>query len=382
LHSLTGRFFCILPMDSYRQLANMRFRSHVLLCFFLGAAYSSLLRAQNGAYGAFEDIQNFFYVFEGGQIKQLEALKVRDFKVGRNHVAYVNNQGQFKLYEKGYNKTLAENIPEHFTVTDHLLIFGVGGNLYVYEDKRAQQVASFVKEFVGGDSIVAFNNLNNNFMAYYKGRTRTLEVFPVTGLKGSKNVLAYLDNLEQFQAYIYGQKVQLENNPPKEYKLGRNTIAYVDFYGRFKICYKGEVIEADPFSPKEYQVGDNMVAFINRNGQFMVFDDGIIQEIESQPPLQFEVNDAIIAYSLPSRQFKAYTKGEVFTLESYIPESYMIDNDVLVWPDYMNYLKALYHGEVVKATNRIQKGYEIWIDVIASDVTKGQPQFFYQGKYY
>jgi hypothetical protein len=338
--------------------------------------------AQNGAYGAYEDIQNFFHVFEDGQFKQLEALKVKDYKVARNYVAYVNNQGQFKLYEKGYNKTLAENTPEFFTVTDHLLIFGVGGSLYIYEDRRAQQIASFVKEYVGGDSIVAFNNLNNNFVAYYRGRSRTLEVFHVTGLAGSKNVLAYLDNLEQFQAYLYGQKTMLDANPPKEYKLGRNTIAYVDFYGRFKIFHKGNIVEADPFAPRQFAVGDDLVAYINRNGQFMVFDDGIISEIESQPPSKFQLTDAIIAYTLPSRQFKAYTHGQTYDLESYEPESFAIDNELLVWPDYMNYLKGLDHGVLVKASNRIQTGYEIWIDVVACNVTKGQPQFYYKGKFY
>jgi hypothetical protein len=345
-------------------------------------AMSRIGMAQNGAYGAYEDIQNFFHVFENGSIEQLEALKVRDYQVGRNLVAYINNQGQFKIYEKGYVKTLAENSPEFFSATDHLLIFGIGGILYVYEDRRATQIASFVKEYVGGDSIVAFNNVNNNFVAYYRGRSRTLEVFNVFGLKGSKNVLAYLDNLEQFQAYLYGQKTLLDANPPKEYKLGRNTIAYVDFYGRFKIFHKGNIIEADPFSPREFEVGDDMVAFINRNGQFMVFDDGIITEIESQPPSMFKCVDAIIAYTLPSRQFKAYTHGQTYDLESYEPATFEIDNEMLVWPDYMNYLKALDHGEIVKASNRIQNGFTLWIDVVASDVTKGQPQFYHKGKFY
>ncbi len=351
----------------------------IFICL-LGLSIS--VSAQNGSYGAYEDIQFYFHAFEDGEFKQLEALKVREFQVGRNYIAYVNNQGQFKLYEKGYCKTLSENTPEFFTVTDHFLIFGMGGSLYIYEDRRSQQVASFVKEYVGGDSIVAFNNLNNNFVAYYRGRSRTLEVFNVTGLKGGKNVLAYLDNLEQFQAYMFGQKTMLDANPPKEYKLGRNTIAYVDFYGRFKIFHKGNLIEADPFAPREWEVGDDLVAFINRNGQFMVFDDGIITEIESQPPTKWALTDAIIAYVLPSRQFKAYNHGQTYDLESYEPENFAIDNEVLVWPDYMNYLKALDHGEIVKASNRIQKGYSLWIDVIASDVTKGQPQFYYKGKYY
>lgn len=359
----------------------MKLTSRILCCLLLLLA-SLPLTAQNGAYGAYEDIQNYFHVFHEGEIEQMEALKVKSFQVGRNMVAFVNNQGQFKIFEGGYVKTLAENTPQFYSVTDHYLIFGIGGTLYIYENHRSQTVASFVHAYAGGDSIVGFNNMNNNFVAYYRGRLRTLEVFHVSGLMGSKNCLAYLDNLDQFQVYMYGQKTLVEANTPKEYKLGRNTVAYVDFYGRFKIFHKGNVIEADPFSPREYAVGDDMVAFINRNGQFMVFDDGIITEIESQPPTKWELTDAIIAYTLPSRQFKAYTHGETYSLESYEPASWLIDNEMLVWPDYMNYLKGLDHGELIKASNRIQKGYSLWIDVVASDVTKGQPQFYYKGKYY
>ena len=338
--------------------------------------------AQNGALGAYEDIQQFFHVFDNGQFKQLEALKVQDYVVGRNLVAYVNNQGQFKVYQKGYARTLTENRPDFFQVSDHLVVFGLGGNMYVFEDKRSTPVGAFTKDFVLGDSMLAFNTFNNNFVVYYRGRAKTVEVFTVTGLSAGKNVVAYMDNLDQFQAYLYGEKYLLDMNIPKNYKTGRNTVAFVDFYGRFKIFYKGDIIEADAFAPKSYEVGDNMVAFVNRNGQFIVFDDGLLTTVESQPPSKYEVNDAIIAYSLPSRQFKAYYKGQTFNLESYIPESYMIDNEVLVYPDYMNYLKALDHGELVKASNRITYGYDLWIDVVSSDVGKGQPQFYYKGKFY
>lgn len=354
----------------------------LFLVGLLGMVSVSKGLAQNGAYAAFEDIQQFFHVFEGGQLRQLEALKVRSYQVARNHVAFVNNQGQFKLYEKGYAKLLSENVPEFYKTTDHLLIFGVGGNLYVYEDKRASVIGNFVREFAAGDSIIAFNNMNNIFTVYYRGRSRSVEVFNVDGIKAGKNLVAYLDNLEQFQVYMYGQKYLIDANRPKEYHLGRNVMAYVDFYDRFKIFWKGEIIEADPFHPQSYQVGDNMVAYVNRNGKFMVFDDGVITEIESQPPSKFELTDGVIAYTLPSRQFKAYYKGETFDLESYVPDSWRIDNEVLVYPDYMGYLKGLYHGEPVKVSNRIQYGYDLWIDVAVANVGLGQPQFYYMGNYY
>lgn len=333
-------------------------------------------------YGVFEDIRQYFHVFDHGRFKQLETLKIQDYKVGRNLVAYVNNQGQFKVYQDGYDQVLKENTPERYEVTDYIMVFELGGQLHVFEKRRSRRLASFVGDYAFGDSIIAFMDVNRNLNVYYKKQIRNLEVFDVQGMQVGKNILAYTDNLEQFQVYYAGQKKQLEVLLPRSYKTGRNTLAYVDSYGRFKIYHKDMLIQADPFPPQSYQVGDDKVGFVNRNGQFMVFDDGLIMEIENQPPDRYEVNDAVIVYSMPDRSFKAYYDAEVFHLESYIPESYQVDNAVLVYPDYMNNLKALYYGKKVKAANRLIRDYELTLDVISSDVTMPRPQFFYKEKFY
>lgn len=340
------------------------------------------LPMQSQSIGAFEDVRNFFYVFDDGKIVQLESQKVQDFKVARNFLVWINIQGQFKIYEGGYTKVLLENAPSFYGITDNLMLYEMNGQVFVYEYRRSRNVASFVKDYAFGDSIISFLDWNNGLNVYYRARSRNLAVFDIEQRVVGKNVVAYVDNVGEFRCFHAGEVFDLDYLVPVSFKVGRNTVAFVDNYNRFKIYHKGNIVTADPFPPRSYQTGDDLVAWVNRNGQFMVFEDGIIQQVEDINPTKFTVNDAIVAYELPNQHFKAFYKGRVFDLESYIPESYKSDNEVLVWVDYMNNLKALYHGEVVTPANRIVRDFEVYLDVIVSDVNMMRPQFYYQGKIY
>lgn len=339
-------------------------------------------KLDGGGYGAYIDLQNYFHVFEEGRFKRLETLPIRDFKVARDFVVYVNNVGQFKMYRDGINRVIRENAPARYEITDNMMVYLLGGQMFAYEAGRTRLVASFVGDYVMGDSMIAFIDVNSNLRVYYKKMLRALEVFDVQEIKVGKNICAYLNNFDELHIYYRGQQEQLTRLLPDTFKCGRNTVAFIDNYRRFKIYHKGNLIQADPFTPRSFQVGDDIVAYVNQNGQFMVFYDGLIQEIESQPPEMFEVKDGIVAYTLPSQQFKAYYDGEVFSLESYVPESYKIDAQTLVYPDFMNKLKSLYHGELLAPAERIAVDYEVNLDVVTALVQMARPTFYWKGKTY
>ena len=147
---------------------------------FILLAFASLrTTALAQALAAYEDARGFFYVFDDGAIKLLEGQKVTSYSVGRNMVAYVNNLGQFKVYENGYAKVLRENAPSKYTVTDYLMVFELGGQLYVYEYSQSKRVTNFIERYVFGDSLIAFTDFNRNLNIWYKGGVKNLEVFDV-----------------------------------------------------------------------------------------------------------------------------------------------------------------------------------------------------------
>ncbi len=349
---------------------------------------SEFLSAQQLA--AYEDVRGYFFVFDDGRTEQLESLPVKEYRVARNFLIWVNNVGQFKMYEDGYVKVLREVAPRQYATSDHLMAYELGGQLFVYERNRSRNISNFASNFILGDSVIAYFDFNQGLNVYYNGRGRNLEVFDVRPdqIEVGKNLVGYVDNIGQFTVYWAGEKYELEHLVPQrflagsEFVAGRSVLAYTDAYGRFKIFHKGIVIDADPFQPRIFQVGDNMVAWVNRNNQFMVFDDGIITMVEDIQPQRFNLTDGVIAYELPNRHFKAYYKGVTQILESYIPEEYKIDNETLAWVDYMNNLHALTYGERVKPAKRIVTGFELIVDVIQSNVNMARPQFYYDGNIY
>lgn len=353
---------------------------YLLVPILLLGTFFNALHAQQ--LDAFEDVRNFFYIFDGGQIKQMEPQKVEDYKVARNYVVWINTQKQFKVYENGYEKVLREVPPTNYGISDNLMVFEMNGMLYAYENRRSKRVATFVGNYAFSDSIIAYLDFNNGLNVYYKGYSRNLEVFDVSGMKVGKNLVAYLDPAEQFYVFHAGENRELDYLLPQSFKVGRNTVAYVDNYNRFKIYHKGNIVQADPFAPRSYAVGDDMVAWVNRNNQFFVFDDGIIQMLEDVVPTEYTVNDAIIAYNLPNQHFKAYYRGLQFDLESYIPEKFAIDNETLVWVDYMNNLKGIQRGEEIKPADRLVTDFDVTLDVVRSDVNMNRPQFYFDGKAY
>lgn len=332
--------------------------------------------------GAYEDVMKFLYVFDGGKVDKLESQPVKEFKVARDRLVWINNVGQFKIYENGYSKVIRENAPNSYGISDNFMVYELGGQLYVYERQRSRRVANFAGTYAFSDSVLAFIDFNAGMNVYYRGQTRNLEVFDVADMQVGKNTVAYMDNLGQFYVFWAGENEQLDHLQPQEFRSGRNTVAYVDNYGRFKIFHKGNLIDADPFKPREFQVGDDMVVWINRNNQFMVFEDGLITMIEDVNPDKFTLKDAVVAYEMPNQHFKAYYKMQTYLLESYIPEKYKIDNEILAWVDYMNNLHGLAYGERIRPADRIVTDFEVNLDVITSDVNRPRPQFYYQGEIY
>ena len=153
---------------------------------------------------AWVDPYNYFNMFDNGTMQKLEHLPVRDWKAGGKVLAYVNNVGQFKIYNNNRDRVISENAPDMYEVTDNILVFTLGTQLYVWEDGKTHRLGGWIDEnFVYGDSMVAFYDMNRNFNVYYRGEIHFLEQQPVTDQIIVENTLAYIDNMGFSQINIW-----------------------------------------------------------------------------------------------------------------------------------------------------------------------------------
>jgi hypothetical protein len=335
---------------------------------------------------AYSDIQREFFVFDNGQIIRLENMQqpVRSFQVGFNMMAYVNNQGQLKIYEKGIARVLSENTPNTYKMLDHLLVLNTGNNLYAYENGRLQNLGAFIQQsWIGRDSLVAFVDQYGNFNIYYRGRTQLLEQLVVANPAVGKNMMFYTNNNDQLSVWYRGHQEVLEVQQPQTFVAGADIGAYVDYFGKFKIYDMGNLVIADAFAPRSFEVGDGVVAWINMNGDFQVFHGGFPQTLEDQPPMWYKVIDELVVYALPGNMFKVFWQGQTYTLEGYIPETWQADQKTVVWKDYMGKLRAWTGGgPTANASDRVVQEVTLYGETVQSTISGQRPQIYCKSKIY
>lgn len=349
-----------------------------LLVFFLFG------KTQNIA--AFSDYQNKFYVFDDGKIRQLEYQPVLEYQVGDKCLGYVTNGDHLKAYYNHIDYDLGAMV-KSYNVSDNLVSYQVGTQLYVFEDGKKRLLSKFVGNYLAGDSIIAYFDTEFYFFnVYYNGEIYTLEdglLYENTALfKVGPNILGYIDAFNNFKIFYHGEVIELEQTPSIQGEVGRNIMAYIDPITDFlKVFYKGEVMELENFRPKSYQVGYEKVAYVNNMGDFMLFDDGETYTITNFEPDFYELKDEMLVYHLQD-QLYAFYKGETYLIENFIPTSYKWNDDAIVYVDQNGNLKLFMKGEISTLSYEKVNDFKVHRNVVIYNVGMNTTKIYYNGKTY
>jgi len=340
--------------------------------------------AQNIA--GFTDYQNRFYVFDDGNIRQLEFQPVQEYEVGDKCLGYVTNGEHFKVYYNHIDYELS-SLVSSYKVTDNLVSYQIGRQLYVFEDGNKRLLSKFVGSYLTGDSIVAFFDTENYyFQVYYKGEIITIEdglLFENTALfKVGANMLGYIDAYQNFKVFYQGKTYELEQTPLIQGEVGRNIMAYIDPVTDFlKVFYKGEVHELETFRPKSFQVGYEKVAYVTEMGDFKMFDDGEVHTIAAFKPDSYELKDEMLVYHMQDQLF-AFYKGEQYLIENYIPSSYEVNDNAIAYLDQNGYLKLFMNGEIKTLSYEKLNDFKVLRNVVLYNVGMNTTKIYYNGKTY
>lgn len=312
------------------------------LTLFLLTALASLAAGAQ-CLTAFRDTrdtrEDFFYIFDNGQLIQQEFQRIQSFQVGRKYIAYVSGNSAFKVYINGQTVKLQDFAPNEYFVTDYLLVYKNPGDLlYAFDGTRVQFLGRINPDFLQyayGDSVVAFNDDLNSFILFFNGKITRYDNRLVTRFGGRENIIAFVASNYEYSVFYNGQVIEVESgSAPQSFQIHNNIVAYVDFVGDFKVFLNGEVITLETIAPVSYQVGENMVAYVNDiEKKFKVYYDGNDYELLPIPPNKYEVKDDMIVYSDSYNHFYVFHNGKTEKLAAYDPLSYMIDRGAVVFTD-------------------------------------------------
>lgn len=336
--------------------------------------------------GGFSDYQDHFYVFDDGKTRQLEFQPVLNFEVGDKCLGYTSNGGTFKIYCNHIQYEIGALL-KSYKVTDNLVSYQVGSQLYVFEDGNKKLLSRLVGNYFSGDSLVAFiDNEKHYFLVYYKGEILPLEdgiLFEnISSFKVGENVLCYIDAYQNFKVFYQGETYELVNSPRIKSKVGRNIVAYIDAdKDALEVFYKGDNFELESFRPKSYQVGYEKVAYVTNTGDFKLFDDGETYTISTYPPDSYELKDNMLVYQQQNQLF-AFYNGEQFVIENYIPSSYKLNDYSIAYLDQNGYLKLFHKGEILNLTYDKINDFDVYRNVVIYNEGMNTTKIYYNGKTY
>ena len=342
-------------------------------------------------FSAYTNVRQEFYVFDNGAMHRAEAFSPIDYKIGRNLIAYVDNQQNFKVFKDGEVSMVNDNNTTSFAVSDNLLVYKNASLLSVIDGNDQILLSRLCDRYALGDSIVMFYDLNRQtFNAYYNGNITELESFLNIQeddfsfdktVKVSDNVGAYINYNGLFKLF-YNNKVEtLESQPVREFQVGRNIVAYTDINNIFKINYQGQEFTIDPFPPKSFQVGDDVVAFENNDGYFKIFYKGSVYTIGYYQP-NYKVADRIVAFEDLNGYLKVFYEGEQTVIDNYYPEKMELGYNSLAYINKASMLRMFSKGKVYDVSAMSLLEMRLDYDVLQFKVGFNAFRMFYNGEFY
>jgi hypothetical protein len=155
-------------------------------------------------------VDQTFKVFFKGETIELETFSPKSFKVGDERVAYVDNLGRLKYFDRNGVVELSTYEPQFYEVHDNVVVFEEQG---------------FFKTYCNGQIYIVERYLPQPYRIDF-------------------NTIAYLDQSSFVKAFLPGcEPITISYEKVKGIDLIRDLIIYVEGINKTKIYFNGQVYE-------------------------------------------------------------------------------------------------------------------------------------------
>lgn len=335
---------------------------------------------------AYTDYRGRLQVFDRGLLRQIEYLKVTNYKIGGNTVAYIDNKNDFKIYYDGQTFPLVNAADFSYFMTDYLTAFRVGNVLYAFDKGEKKTLCYYTSILIVNDSLLAyFDDSQSIFNIYYNGKVAVLEdalISKPKSIKSGSNIVAWVNQSNYFTIFYRGTTYQLDNIAPRSFQVGKDIVAYVDDYEQhFRLFYKGDTAIVETFEPDSFKVGFGIMAYVDNLGNFRIFNEGVTKKILSDRPDFFYVKGNTIVYSY-NNSFNVYYQGVITTLQNVAPTDFQVGNDGIAWIDDSGRLQLFHKGRTFNVSYEVINKYSLNGNVLKYEVGNNTVNVFYNGKNY
>ena len=149
---------------------------------------------------------NAFMVFYKGAFFDLEAFRPESFQMGDEMMAYVTQEGDFKLFENGELVTIHTFPPEKYILKDSALVFEDQGFLKTWCNGRVNEVERYIpRVYKIGERSVAYIDVNNRVKAFIRCQPVHISYEMVNDLDMVRNVIIYNEGVNTVRIWYKGK---------------------------------------------------------------------------------------------------------------------------------------------------------------------------------
>jgi len=122
----------------------------------------------------------------------LEAFAPRSFQMGDEMMAYVNDQGDFKIFENGELVTISTFEPEFYQLTDSTLVFVEDNFLKTWCDGQVRVIERYVPDVYRiSERTIAYIDVNKRIKALRRCEPLNISYEMVNSLDMIRNLIIF-----------------------------------------------------------------------------------------------------------------------------------------------------------------------------------------------
>ena len=149
---------------------------------------------------------NAFMVFYKGEFYDLEAFKPITFQMGDEMMAYVTQEGDFKIFENGELVTIHSFPPEKYILKDSTLVFEDQNFLKTWCNGRVNEVERYIpKLYKISEKSVAYIDINNRIKANVRCQPVLVSYEIVNDLDLVRNLIIYNEGVNTVKIWYNGK---------------------------------------------------------------------------------------------------------------------------------------------------------------------------------
>jgi hypothetical protein len=331
----------------------------------------------------FVDYNGYFQTFYKGNVRMLEMQRIISFDAGDNIVPYIDNRGNFKIYN-GQNVDQISIQEVKYKHSDFLVAWKIGSGIFSYDNGVKKMLTPFGGDFIVKDSLIVFQDTRfKTVNVLYKGEI--IQLMQQTGDMSmpeciGENIIAFKDNGQIYRVFWNGKIFELGGTELGiSFQAGTDIICFNDAINKtFAVFDKGVFIDIESMYVKNYKAGRGFIVYEDQVGNLWKYQNGQKNTISDFNSGIWDVKDDVILWN-ENNLFFTHFNGEKKIVCNYKPDDYLLKNNVIVFRNAQGGVNVFINGTNTNLTNQKDATYAIYNSNVLVELFNKSFLFFSEG---